>query len=295
MNQWIKLPVRKYVIVGSYALGTRWAKDIDIVCLEKDILCDWVRKDDYSGHFYHIGKRIEVLLADKQESLREILDEHGCCDTAEIWELYALKRGSIMFQKRFFDKHIADLHVLYNMLYEHDPYPGNLIKLHQKCTEERIGKQKLPKLIGVTKDEFFDDKVVKYREHDIYHYCMAHKDRPMYSYMQEKEGLVECSKTLWNKFNQQEKIWTVLEEAYSIALEREIIPTEMGDKLGKSHFEAFKWALYRICTTLCSGWFRDFAIDNYFAILNSYELDYVEKFHKNISKYEKELSSNSCT
>lgn len=42
--------------------------------------------------------------------------------------------------------------------------------------------------------------------------------------------------------------------------------------------EAFDWALMRICTTLCSGWFRQFATDNFYRIKEYYNPKYVEKF-----------------
>ena len=42
--------------------------------------------------------------------------------------------------------------------------------------------------------------------------------------------------------------------------------------------EAFDWALMRICTNLCSGWFREFATNNYFIIKKLYNKNYVEKF-----------------
>jgi hypothetical protein len=34
----------------------------------------------------------------------------------------------------------------------------------------------------------------------------------------------------------------------------------------------------RICTTLCSGWFRQFATDNYLRIREYIDNNYVEKF-----------------
>jgi len=36
--------------------------------------------------------------------------------------------------------------------------------------------------------------------------------------------------------------------------------------------------LMRICTTLCSGWFREFATDNWSKIVDQYDKDYVLKF-----------------
>jgi len=290
MNQWIELPIKKYVIVGSYALGTRYAKDIDVVCMEEDIECEWERKDDYSGHFDFNGRRIEVLLADKQFSLQELLSGYSRSCYASCDELYALKRGSIMYQNKFFDKHMGDLHSLKESLTQNDwenVQYRQLVKTHKKSTEERIGKKKTPKLIGRDKDDFFDDLVKKHYVHDHIHYSVAHKEKPMYEYMQTDTTKVECSKDLWNRFSHQEKVWTVDEEATVIALERKIIPIIKGESVEDVNlFNAYKWALMRICTNLTSGWFRDFAIDNYFEILNQWRPNYLEIFDKNIGKYE---------
>jgi len=77
------------------------------------------------------------------------------------------------------------------------------------------------------------------------------------------------------------------EEATVIALERKIIPIIKGESVEDVNlFNAYKWALMRICTNLTSGWFRDFAIDNYFEILNQWRPNYLEIFDKNIGKYE---------
>ena len=51
-----------------------------------------------------------------------------------------------------------------------------------------------------------------------------------------------------------------------------------GGGKGYTSREAFDWALMRICTTLCSGWFREFATVNYFKIKDRMDNNYVEKF-----------------
>ena len=71
-----------------------------------------------------------------------------------------------------------------------------------------------------------------------------------------------------------DKIKCVAEEACVITIERYILPTLKG-KINKNNQLDFrkglKWSLYRICTTLCSGWFREFAIWNYEEILKFLE------------------------
>lgn len=71
------------------------------------------------------------------------------------------------------------------------------------------------------------------------------------------------------------KIQSVLEESYVISLERFIIQQKETD-LQKS----FLLALHKVCTTLCSGWFRDFAIENYEEIKNSYNDSHFNKYEE---------------
>ena len=76
------------------------------------------KKDDYIGSFMWNNKRIEVLLADKQESFQNILAYHKNNDFATIAELFCIKSGHIHSCKRQdnFNKHIHDYHYLKNMI-----------------------------------------------------------------------------------------------------------------------------------------------------------------------------------
>ena len=278
----------RYLIIGSYALGIRPAKDIDIICYKEDIEVEITNGDDYVCSFMYQGRKIECLLADKQESLAYLLKgelrEKWDSVIADPIELFIIKAGHITFPHRQWEKHIGDYHILKKLvessvLWTYEGFPEETqerIKLHRKCTEERIGKQRLPKLKGVSKEQFFDDNVKKYLIHDDIHYMVAHKEHPMYWYMQRDHTKVECHKDLWDAFSYEDKIHCVMEECYTIALERHIIPTIKGDRAGFPAHEAFKWALMRVCTTLTSGFFRQFSIDNYFTVLNNYNKEYTK-------------------
>lgn len=282
----LNLPIKKYLIIGSAAMGCRPAKDIDVICYKQDIEVETSEGDDYACSFMHNGWKIECLLADKQESFQVLLGgqirKRLDSNVADPLELFVIKAGHITFPHRMWEKHIMDYHILKRIVDADDTLDEDLkydvirkyTKLHKKSTEDRLGKQKLPKLIGATKEEFFDDFVTKFVEHDSIHQMVAHREKPMYSYMQKDETLVECHKEMWNEFPHIDKLHCVMEECYVIALERHIIPTIKGIRVGMNYHEAFKWALMRVCTTLCSGWFRQFAIDHYFEILNSYNKEY---------------------
>lgn len=285
-----KIPIKNFVIIGSYPLNIRYSKDIDLVCYKKDVQCDFILNDEWSGYFEFEGRRIELLFADNQESFQYLLKRHSFTgltnlkSLATLEQLYCIKRGHITFPSKNWEKHIGDLHLLGRLL---GYYPSGLnylndvnselINLHKKSTELRLGKQRTPKLNGVSKEKFFDDSVKKYYIHDDLHVLFSHTGRPMYEKMQKDLNSVQCDKNLWDKFSHDEKIKTVLEECYVISSERKLIPTIKGDALFTDTHECFKWALMRVSTTLTSGWFRDFSINNYFEILNNCDHNYYEK------------------
>jgi hypothetical protein len=276
----IELPITNYLVIGSLPLNIRYSKDIDVICYKKDINVEFKLLDDYIATFEHNGKTVECLLADEQESLQIFLRDFS---NTSYELLYIIKAGHITFPHREWYKHIGDYHLLRKLVDYTNPTIKEYIKLHKQSTQQRLNI-KTPKLKGVTKDEFFDDAVVKYYEHDFIHACMAHKEHPMYTYMQHDHNIVECDKKLWDGFTEEEKIQCVLEECYVIALERRIIPAIKEGKIPPNSTESFRWALMRVCTTLCSGWFRTFAINNFYTIFNSYNGNYIKHF------YEKEAS-----
>lgn len=85
--------------------------------------------------------------------------------------------------------------------------------------------------------------------------------------MQDDPSKAWCSKEKFNSFFHSQKLQCVAKEAYVIATERFLVPKDWNfpTKL------AFYLSVNKICTTLCSGFFRDFAIDNYEEVLLQYD------------------------
>lgn len=69
----------------------------------------------------------------------------------------------------------------------------------------------------------------------------------------------------------------VLEESYVLALERAIIPHDVDPE------KAFLMALSKVCTSITSGWFREFAWENYHAVRRLYDPTFVDKFRHALS------------
>jgi len=147
-----------------------------------------------------------------------------------------------------------------------------------KKREKETYVKKRPRL-NTTKEDFFHDSELKYvYDHDTLHIAVAHLAKPAYEYYKADNEEVFCSKAKWDICNEQIKLYGVLEESYVLALERSQIPYR--DTI--SPFESFKIALMKVCTSITSGWFREYAYENYYKILQMYSDEYVEKFKEGL-------------
>lgn len=275
-------------VIGTYS-DFLFLKEIlnpkEILEKEKIISLKNITPSDLLPDF--LTKNVEILLSDNSKSLNLYLDydeAHEGIHFASPEVLFSLKKSHIHFPIKF-HKHIMD----YCFLYEHfkgEDILSEITKINFLETEERVGKLKTPSLYKSTKSFFRQsEKFFKsYFVHDHIHLVMAHGDRPMYEKMQYNLESAKCEKVLWDKFTFEEKCKCVLEESYVIALERKMIPMIFGSEGAYTAEESFKWAIMRVCTTLCSGWFRQFATDNYTKILKYYKPNYVEIFLESFDK-----------
>jgi hypothetical protein len=228
-------------------------------------------------------KNAEFLIADKSPAMRMYLTYHALSNPDELYAsphiLYSLKKSHIHFPVRF-QKHIADFVFLDRILDGKDVL-SDVTAANFMETESRLGKLRTPSL-NKTVDEFFGQsrgRVKSYFIHDDMHKAVAHYNEPLYLRMQPDRVIAACNKRMWDLFSYEDKCRCVLEEAYVIALERRILPALYGgSSVWSTASEALDWALMRICTNLCSGWFRDFATRNYPEIRELASTSYVEDF-----------------
>jgi hypothetical protein len=285
------------LIVGSKSLSKTFGvsyNDIDIIGSEidlsnliKSLNPKRVSRTDYIATLYGIDKtdifdtnNIEVLLYDNSNSLKKYMEYENAFDGvkyASLEVLLSLKKSHIHFPYKF-DKHIKS----YSLLLDHLKYDrlSHITSLNFKETEYRLGKLKTPSL-NKKVNMFFDQStnfVKSYFVHDDMHLAVSHYDRPLYERMQKDKTLAICDKLMWEGFSFDDKCKCILEEAYVISLERKILPMIFGGGKYYTPLQAFNWSLMRICTTLCSGWFRQFATDNYFRVKEYYNDNYVSDF-----------------
>lgn len=134
---------------------------------------------------------------------------------------------------------------------------------------------KTPKLNQSKADFFGANTGVTYTyDHDSIHVAVKMGDRPAYLYFKPSENQVFTSRFMFEQQDHLVKLYAVLEESYVLALERSQIPYE-GKITPK---ESFLIALEKVCTSITSGWFREFAWEHYYDVLGMYSDDYVLKF-----------------
>ena len=128
--------------------------------------------------------------------------------------------------------------------------------------------------LNQTVENFFDDAVIKIFDHDYLHSVVAFYEKPLYTKMQVDKTKAWCEKSMWDCFSHEDKIKCIAEEAMVIALERFIIPSQWKANSKVSFIKS----LNKVCTTLCSGWFRDYAIDHYTEVIELFNNQSFELF-----------------
>lgn len=289
------------LIIGSKAfkkifpLSNRVAKDMDVIVTktEAECLIEILKPRDLKYNHNCISliqiekqdifdtDNVELFICDNSPALTEYMKYEDAYNTV-VWAkgstLFSIKKSHIHFPIKF-KKHIEDYCALYDHMSGVDQLT-NITKLNFKETEDRLGKLKTPSLKKSVKSFFEQSEgyVKSFFIHDDIHIVMSHYDRPLYERMQPDKEMASCSKEMWENFTFEDKCKCVLEEAYVIALERKIIPMlfDRGSLLTSK--EALDWSMMRVCTTLCSGFFREFATNNYLKIREYINPNYVEKF-----------------
>lgn len=108
------------------------------------------------------------------------------------------------------------------------------------------------------KKSFFNDAVPYKYDHDSIHEAMAYPLRPMYTtYAVEGEQVFSSREKFEALPDEAMRLSAVWEECAVLALERSIIPH------GTDQNVAFMMALEKVCTSITSGWFREYAWEHY--------------------------------
>ena len=252
------------VLVGSRALAY-WNKDFKV-----NPSTDWdvigYSSQPFEGIEYHAPSHLNNDIMRNYATNRVVELPDG--DEAFVMSMtgLAIMKRSHLWRDLNFDRHITMYHKfgLAGSLQVHEGVSQVSYDLaYRTQLTKEVYKQWKPKL-NVSKEEFFDDAVVKYYDHDYLHELVANvPGKPMYREMLEDGQEVLCSQEKWSKLGELRQTWCVVEETEVIAIERFMIPSNWTYNPSLAYCKA----LSKVCTTLTSGWFRDFAIDNYPVIM----------------------------
>lgn len=135
-----------------------------------------------------------------------------------------------------------------------------------------------PKL-KVNKDDFFSGDGIDYiYDHDTIHESTKSMPKPAYTYFKPDEEDVYCSKDMFFAIDEKIRLSAVFEETQVLAIERSQVP--FGDRVDPKR--SFDIALIKVCSSITSGWFREFAWENYHKVQNMYNPNYVNKFWEDV-------------
>lgn len=115
--------------------------------------------------------------------------------------------------------------------------------------------------LNMSKNAFFSGDNVKYvYDHDDIHKVMALYDAPAYTYFKKDGAEVAVDRNKFERLPKHLKVASVIEESLVLALERSQIPFKDIDPPPKV---SYLKALEKVCTSITSGWWREFAWEHY--------------------------------
>lgn len=227
------------VISAEPIEGTEWHAP--------DVCSNWLMEDLASDHKVSLpcGKEVFVM---SMEGLAIIKRSH-------LWRDIGFSKHITMYHK----------HGLADVAKKLQPLQVDLLNRRIQVTMQEF-PQRHPSL-NKTVEDFFDDYVEKKYNHDWLHEQVAFYDAPLYTKMQRDPSKAWCEKDLWDEFSHQEKVKCVAEETLVISIERFLVPKDWDFPAKLAYLKS----LHKVCTTLCSGWFRCFAIDNYPEVVQQFD------------------------
>lgn len=281
------------LIVGSTALYNqgidigRKPRDMDLIMSPDELEAfkrrrTWTSYKPTSGSkwlFMRGQEHTEVEVAWPGSSAAMLLDWYRDEGTVNIIpEHVLLMKMSHRYRKNspHFLKTMRDIQSLRKVA-ENGTWDGNFTQDELeilKKREEETYTYSHPKL-NKSKDAFFADRYIF--DHDSIHMAVAVGTMP--AYVEFSRGDVACDMGLFEAAHISTKLAAVYEEACVLALERSVIPH------GTDQHVAFLKALEKVCTSITSGRFREFAWENYDNVVQ-FKKDtkpYIKSFYEGIA------------
>lgn len=294
-------------LIGSRAMNhwvnsedQRTPKDLDIVGSFDEIeeFANHIKRTESIKAKYPFDNGKKVLI---KTDKRIIEAEVSWKDSNSLLLQEMIKKDGVIEKVDGFEMVIAPLNLLYTLKMSHRylkdsphflktmkdiqllrKYNAVIPEEYQDFYKERQAIQynyKLPKL-NQTKDTFFSgDGIVYEYDHDTIHEAVKFLDKPAYTYY--ADGEVWSSKEKFNQCSEEIKLFGVLEESLVLACER----SQLAFSPRPDSRWSFEHALFKVCTSITSGFFREYAWENYDKVIelyNKFGLDYFDKVNEGI-------------
>lgn len=296
--------------VGSFALDFhgvslgRKPKDIDYVCTNEEFV-------QYVKNMQNIGFRV-IKLENKPGTrvafLQDTFNEKVTIIEATIWKF---EDSSIVGSDSWMMNNLPEKYYTNSGVYFVKPEVVLMMKLSHRYKKDSVHFHKtrldilalrkqgvklddyLSKVLverqrlmnpsgyklNVNKKDFFTDNVPYVVDHDTdLHIPLAHLEQPAYRYYMKDGAEVFCDKEKFFALPEEYRLYGVLEETYVLACERALIPHGTDPK------KAFDIALEKVATSVTSGWFREYAWENYDKIQSMYNPKYFKPVVEHITK-----------
>lgn len=287
----------KAVLIGTQAYR-QGGQDVDLICDQEfaDQLNSCEVKESSKGKLYYIHGEFEATVPNEGTAYHLLLEDDWYCiqgvfgglpyyetlqlpkftvqvQTASLMTLLSLKKAHLILPRKW-HHHIHEYGLLKEMALGHEnkifkpkAYGELYQKLYRLHRKECLAAAKAHPKLNQKKDDFFGstdrerEKEYEIFDHDSIHRAIALEDVPAYTLM--LDGEVWCSRKKWRQMTEEQRFNCVREEAAILALERSIIPAlYLGRKFMGAKW-AYEMALFKICTTITSGFFRNYCIERY--------------------------------
>ncbi len=215
------------------------------------------------------GKSAELLIDLVKSDTKTIKTEFGLIPNLNL--LFTLK-ASHKFLKNspHFWKTAIDYHKMKMFGCKILPEYEEFFKLREKETYTYAH----PKL-NVTKNSFFNGDQVTYKyDHDSIHEAVKQGEQPAYKYYQKEGSEVQCDKEKFFAVDESIRFNGIIEEACVLALERSLIPFPNKN----TPKQAWMMALSKVCSSITSGYFREWGYNHIFEIVKKYPENYYQTF-----------------
>jgi hypothetical protein len=199
----------------------------------------------------------------------------------------ALIKRSHLYDPADWHKHIVDYHFLKARVDAASITAEQHAAGRQRLSEWRAQhpEDKGSGSLRIPNADFFANTraaLIRAYPHDDLHRATCYGEHPLYQQLKDDPAQAYVSARRFAAISHLERIRLTREETYAIALERIVIPSiELGRPWNAQ--QAFQHALRRICTNLTTGWFRDFALENYPEVCR-YDTDFVGRFLEALSR-----------